>query len=276
VVERALARDLRAKSKYVIPNAITALSIVMGMVSIYYAYQGQFVVAAWVIMYSTILDKLDGSTARVLKASSPFGGQLDSFSDFVAFGIAPAFLVFVICSVDPKIKVAFEHKDTPFFLYASLVFFILTSALRLARFNITDLRGSRYMMGMATTVAGGLAATYILTCYKYLQFPVFVEMLQGIPYLMILLGAMQVSTFPIAKAGAKKTRFARTFDAFGIVLSIVLIILRKFPEFLLGAAALYLIVSFAHAYKDRERIYAEWGLGPDALDAPSEEPTEEP
>ena len=102
---------LRHKTRFVIPNMITAASLVMGLVSIFFSQRHDFETAAWVILYSTILDKLDGTTARALKASTSFGTEFDSFSDFTAFGLAPAFLVFTYFSNDPSALANFQGGE---------------------------------------------------------------------------------------------------------------------------------------------------------------------
>ena len=248
---------LRDKSKYVIPNIITSLSLMLGLISIFYSSKGNYAVASWVILYSAILDKLDGSTARALKASSEFGGQMDSFSDFVAFGIAPAFLVYAVCTSDPAVAVAFQNGETPFFLYFSVVFFILASAMRLARFNITSMPGSPYMIGLATTAAGGLVAGYILTCYAHISSGFFVVLLQGLPYFILILAGLEISNLPMLKVGHKRTQWGKIIDIAGFFFFLFCVITRSFPELLFMAATIYIIASFAHAFKDREGVLAE-------------------
>lgn len=244
-----------SNSRYMVPNSITALSLVMGLISIFYSTNGHYVTAGWVILYCTILDKLDGSTARALKASSSFGGQMDSFSDFVAFGIAPAYLVFSICTKDPIVsKMFLESSEHPLFLYLSLIFFVLASALRLARFNVTMLEDSKHMFGLATTVAGGFIATYILSCYEYYPENVAVKVLRYLPYYLLILAALEVSRFPIVKIGYKESRFARIGELVLTIVALLCIVTRTFPEFLWLSSTVYTIAGFVYAFKNREFI----------------------
>jgi len=76
--------------RYLIPNGFTASSMALGITSAYLSAHDQFTLAAWMITWGVLLDKLDGSAARLFNASSDFGVQFDSFADFVIFGIAPA------------------------------------------------------------------------------------------------------------------------------------------------------------------------------------------
>ena len=79
--------------RYLVPNALTSMSVALGLLSIQASLAGSYRMAAWWAMYCVLTDKLDGLAARALKASSGFGAQLDSFADFLSFGVAPATLV---------------------------------------------------------------------------------------------------------------------------------------------------------------------------------------
>lgn len=248
------SNPLLAKSKYVFPNVITALSLVMGLLSCFYSIQGQYVTASWVILFSVVLDKLDGSTARALKASSPFGVQFDSFSDFVAFGIAPVVLVFSIATNDEMVKAVFEAKETPLFLYFSLIFFVLASAMRLARFNITTTTNQRFMVGLPTTASGGLIACCVLTCYAHYDIYIFVKLLQWLPYLLLLLGGLEVSNLPMIKIGHRESKWARNLELLLSITVLLCIISRSLPEFLLISSSTYITVGFIDAFKERHEI----------------------
>ena len=80
--------------KYLIPKSFTAFSMILGLASIYNSTQGQYDLAAWMIVWGVLLDKLDGTSARLFNASSDLGAELDSFADFVSFGLAVAALMF--------------------------------------------------------------------------------------------------------------------------------------------------------------------------------------
>ena len=85
---------MRVHPKYFVPNAFTALSMLFGLASMTMSAAGNFQLAAWMILWGVLLDKLDGTAARLMHASSEFGVQFDSFADFVVFGIAPAGLFY--------------------------------------------------------------------------------------------------------------------------------------------------------------------------------------
>ncbi len=79
-----------------IPNFITSLNLVSGFVSIIFALNGQPVTASWLILAAMVFDFLDGFSARLLKAYSDIGKELDSLADVVSFGVAPAIIIYQI------------------------------------------------------------------------------------------------------------------------------------------------------------------------------------
>src|SRR5215470_14900689 len=89
--------------RYLAPNLITASSMIFGLVSLWAATHGDVPLAAWMIIYAVLTDRLDGLVARAVKGTSELGMQLDSFADFMNFGIAPAFLVLSYLSGRPDL-----------------------------------------------------------------------------------------------------------------------------------------------------------------------------
>ena len=77
---------MKKQSRYIVPNGFTALSMLFGFASIAASAEGSYVIAAWMIVWGVLLDKLDGTAARLLDACSDFGMEFDSFADFVVFG----------------------------------------------------------------------------------------------------------------------------------------------------------------------------------------------
>jgi len=108
-----------------VPGFFTTLNIFCGFLSITFASQGQFSIAAWVIILAAIFDSLDGVMARLTHASSQFGVELDSLADVVSFGAAPSFLVY---------QMYFRALEPWGILIAALP--VVLGAIRLARFNV--------------------------------------------------------------------------------------------------------------------------------------------
>ncbi len=112
------------KFSFIVPNAITLAGTCSALTGMKVAMEGRFVLATIYIILAAIFDGLDGRAARLLKASSSFGEILDSLSDFVAFGVAPAFIMYFWVS----------HNYNGFG-WAITLFFVMCCGLRLARFN---------------------------------------------------------------------------------------------------------------------------------------------
>jgi CDP-diacylglycerol--serine O-phosphatidyltransferase len=108
----------------IIPNAITVTALCTGLSSIRFALLERWEFAVCLILLAAILDALDGRVARFLRADSAFGAELDSLSDFISFGVAPAVLLFLYS--------LHLWKGTG---WALALFFSTCMALRLARFN---------------------------------------------------------------------------------------------------------------------------------------------
>lgn len=107
-----------------IPNLLTMLGLCCGLVAIRLGFEGRFEQAAVLVIVAMVIDGLDGRLARLLKATSRFGAEFDSLSDFLCFGVAPAMLLYF-----------WSMHDWRAFGFAPCLLFAVCMALRLARFN---------------------------------------------------------------------------------------------------------------------------------------------
>ena len=107
-----------------VPNVLTLLALCAGMTAIRFAISGDFEAACYAILAAGIFDGLDGRMARLLKATSRFGAELDSLSDFISFGVAPAAVLYL-----------WTMSQLHSIGWAIVLFFAVCCALRLARFN---------------------------------------------------------------------------------------------------------------------------------------------
>jgi CDP-diacylglycerol--serine O-phosphatidyltransferase len=133
--------------KHHIPNALTTLNLLSGLISITLVMEGNYIYASLFIFIAALFDFLDGNAARILKAHSELGKQLDSLADMVSFGVAPGIMIFQMISLHcaGSCNVLERMHITPFF--AMLI--PVCSALRLAKFNI-DLRQEVNFIGLPT------------------------------------------------------------------------------------------------------------------------------
>ena len=109
----------------ILPSMITLSSIVAGMSAILFASFGQFEKAVIAIMLAAVFDGFDGRVARMFRASSQFGVELDSLADSISFGVAPAFVIFF-----------FSRQEMKSFAWVICLVFAICCVLRLARFNV--------------------------------------------------------------------------------------------------------------------------------------------
>ena len=107
-----------------VPNVLTLLALCAGMTAIRFAINGQFQEATITIIAAGVFDGLDGRLARLLKATSSFGAELDSLSDFISFGVAPAAVLYL-----------WTMSQLNSVGWAIVLFYAVCCALRLARFN---------------------------------------------------------------------------------------------------------------------------------------------
>ncbi|MCK9209775.1 MAG: CDP-diacylglycerol--serine O-phosphatidyltransferase [Ignavibacteriaceae bacterium] len=139
-------------TKRIFPNSFTSLNLFCGFLSILETAQQDYNLAALLIGAAAVFDALDGVAARITKSSSQFGVELDSLSDVVSFGVAPAFLIY---------EIGLNRLDTLGIIFAGV--FLLCGAFRLARFN-TQLVGFKkeYFVGLPIPTAALTIAAYIL------------------------------------------------------------------------------------------------------------------
>ena len=155
--EQVANKTVTRKGVYVIPNSFTLLSLLAGFYAITISSQGQFMTACIAIFVSAVLDGMDGRAARMLKAQSAFGEQLDSLADCIASGLTPAVLIYHY-ALQPLGRVGIACA----FVYASC------AALRLARFNVQiGVVDKKYFIGVASPLAAILIATFVMVTMDY-------------------------------------------------------------------------------------------------------------
>lgn len=134
-----------------IPSLFTVGNLMLGMFAIMMAVDGKVSMAAIMIIIAMLLDGLDGRVARALKVESEFGKELDSLSDVVSFGVAPAFIMYITSLHDLNSALA----------WSVTAIFPVFGAIRLARFNVRPgIPG--YFIGLPIPAAGGVLATLAL------------------------------------------------------------------------------------------------------------------
>ncbi|MSP64735.1 MAG: CDP-diacylglycerol--serine O-phosphatidyltransferase [Ignavibacteria bacterium] len=139
-------------TRAVVPSLFTILNMFCGFLSITKSSEKEFAMACWFIIAASIFDSLDGAMARLTKTSSEFGVQIDSLSDIVSFGVAPAFLVYQLSLFQ------FEVSGV---IISSLL--MVMGGIRLARFNVQLVGFDKdYFTGLAIPLGALFIITFIL------------------------------------------------------------------------------------------------------------------
>lgn len=175
----------------VVPSLFTLANLFFGVWSLVLAGQGEFYRASWYIVIAGVLDLLDGVFARMSRTGTAFGAELDSLVDMVSFGIAPAYLIWVVHFTD-------QGQFAWVFSYA----FAVCVALRLARYNLhTGGPPKRGFTGLPSPAAGITLATY----YPFTQTDWYQTDLVGLPWNQIMI----FLTIALALAMVSNLRYAR-------------------------------------------------------------------
>lgn len=206
-----------------IPNFITCLNLFTGCIGIVYAFRGELIIAGYAILIAAVFDFFDGMTARLLKAHSEIGKELDSLADVVSFGVLPSVIIYQLFLQSPQVG-----NISPF-LNMSAFLIAIFSALRLAKFNI-DVRQSENFIGLPTPANALLIGSlpmilaqnnWFFTAYILNPFFLFIFSL-GMSILL-------VTEIPLISLKFKSLNLSDNLFRYILVLSaIVLIIIFKF------------------------------------------------
>ncbi len=226
--------------KYTVPNSFTALSLLLGVASIVTTQLGDLELAAWLIVWCGLLDVMDGLSARMLKATSSFGAEFDSMADLVSFGVAPAVLV-----LNAGLQIGdIAYQSGPFYLLlVAIGVFVLTGAMRLARFNlISDQPNDGWFLGVPITAAGGgIVSSLVLVLLHNEDIAASLPLHLYLPVLMFVLAIMMVSRLRFPKAKMRNNMFINITQIVIVAGVYYCGITRSFPEYLLGTGVFLLI-----------------------------------
>jgi len=226
-----IKKDELKKGIYIIPSLFTCGNMSCGILSVFSSIDGQFVNAAWFLIGALACDILDGRIARMTKTTSEFGMQLDSMSDLISFGIAPAMMMYLlVLNTMGKIGIAIA------------VLFVLCSALRLARFNVLSQSGEahRHFVGLPTPASAGVIISFVLS-YELLSpegyslnvnnvktIPVLMELMPAffkvMPIVIVVLSFLMVSNIPYLSFKRLKLTRVRTIELMAVVIVLIILI----------------------------------------------------
>jgi CDP-diacylglycerol---serine O-phosphatidyltransferase len=213
---------------YLLPNLMTTAGLFAGFYSIVTAMTGHFDRAAMAIFVAMVADGLDGRVARLTNTESAFGAQYDSLSDMVAFGIAPALVVY-----SWSLSVLGKLGWLGAFLYAA------ATALRLARFNTQahDMTDKRYFQGLPCPSAAGIVAGAVWTGSTYTVGGVIMAV--PVAILTMVVAGLMVST--IRYYSFKSMDFKGRVPFFTVVIAVLILtaVALEPPEMLFSVFFFY-------------------------------------
>ncbi|MFZ5939336.1 MAG: CDP-alcohol phosphatidyltransferase family protein [Bacteroidota bacterium] len=236
-----------------IPNFITLLNLMAGVLAIWFSTQGEWKITLALILAAAVFDFLDGMAARVLKAGSPIGKQLDSLSDMVSFGVLPAFLLYQVYRFGFTLDQGSRILAAPLIrdlIGLSVLMIPAAAAIRLARFNLYD-QGDGIFSGLATPANtlfwAGIYAEVMKNGQLY-DHPDFIWFLLIVQVLLTVLMILPVPMFSLKFRNFRlKENFIRYFF---LLLALILLIaggLQAFPVIILC----YILLSFVNFFAGR-------------------------
>jgi len=221
------------KSRFILPNLLTLIGVCLGISSIKFAIDQNYNIAVIFLIFAAILDMLDGRIARLIKGTSEFGKELDSLTDFVSFGIAPAFILYF-----------WELKNYGKIGWAVTLIFSVCCVLRLARFNLTKISENaewKYNYFEGVPSPAGAILILLPLIYELSGLQLNFDIKKFTPYMVIAVAVLLISNIPTFSLKKIKTSSQLTiFLLFGIVIIFVSLIFFTFKA-LLVLSLLYLI-----------------------------------
>jgi len=234
----------KKSARMLLPNMLTLIGVCIGLTSIRFALSGEFHLAIMAIVFAALIDGLDGRIARMIKGTSKVGKELDSLTDMISFGVAPAFIMyFWVLNTIGK------------FGWLLSLIYVICVALRLARFNISSNQEpswrDNFFEGVPSPAGGILVLSpLIFSLSDFNYFNISYQIIT--PVIFILTSLLLISKFP-TYSFKKITipRKATIFLLFGIILFFGLLLIYTFDVITI-ASAIYLLllpVSFFHYQK---------------------------
>ena len=238
----------KKRARMILPNMLTLIGVCIGLTSIRFALDGKFELAIIAILFAAIIDGLDGRIARLIKGTSKVGKELDSLTDMISFGVAPAFIMYF-----------WKLNTLGRFGWLLCLVYVICVALRLARFNINSNQEpswrDNFFEGVPSPAGGILVLTPLiisLTGFNLIQLDYDLM----VPVFFITTSFLLISKFP--SYSFKKIVIPRKttiFLLFGIVLFFGLLLIYTFNVIAISATiyVLLLPISFFHFQKIKKQ-----------------------
>ena len=223
------------KSRYLLPSTLTLIGVCLGISSIKFSLDQNYSLSVVLLLFAALLDGLDGRVARLIDGTSEFGKELDSLTDFVSFGIAPAFILYF-----------WELNNYGKIGWAVTLIFSVCCVLRLARFNLTKISEqeqwrANFFEGVPSPAGAGLVLLPLI--YELSNFEIGFEVKNITPYLAIFVSILLISKVPTFSF--KKIKIQRKLTIFlflGIGIISISLIFFTFETLLIMGIGYFLLI----------------------------------
>jgi len=235
--EPAQRKSRRLKHIAFLPSFITLINGACGFIAILFASDSYFAMAGFLILLAMVADVLDGRVARLTRTTSSFGGQLDSLSDAISFGVAPAFLMIQLVEFHLG-YLGFEDLGLPMLLGRVIilcaVLYAMCAVVRLARFNVENEEDEAAHMnfaGLPSPAAAGVVVSFVifhqqilprLVDYNSELFHIFT--VTSFPLITILSGILMVSRIRYPHVANQLLRSKKSLGFLLLIFAVVLLI----------------------------------------------------
>ncbi len=229
------------KTRVILPNMFTLVGVCIGLSSIKFAFDGNFKFSIIAIIVAAIIDGLDGRIARLIKGTSRVGKELDSLTDVISFGVAPAFIMY-FWSLNQIGRVG----------WLICLIYVMCVALRLARFNVSSEAEpswrDNFFEGIPSPAGGVLVLLPLV--YSFSEFQIIkLNYDLFVPIFFIIVSILLISKIPTYSF--KKIKVQRNFTIFlllGVVFYFGLILIYTFNALVLSALLYLLMIPISTAH----------------------------
>ena len=232
-------------ARMLLPNILTLIGVCIGLTSIRFALSGEFHLAVIAIIFAALIDGLDGRIARLIKATSKVGKELDSLTDMISFGVAPAFIMYF-----------WKLSSLGRLGWLLCLIYVICVALRLARFNVNSNQEpswrDNFFEGVPSPAGGILVLTPLiisLTNFEYINIDYNIVA----PIFFIITSLLLISKFPTYSF--KKIVIQRKttiFLLFGIILFFGLLLV--YPFIMISMSAIIYLFLLPISYFNYQKL----------------------
>jgi len=229
------------KSRVILPNILTLIGVCIGLTSIKFAFDGKFELSIIAVIVAGIIDGLDGRIARLIKGTSKVGKELDSLTDVISFGVAPAFIMFF-----------WSMSEIGRLGWLISLIYVVCVALRLARFNVNSETEpswrDNFFEGIPSPAGGVLVLMPLIYSFSEIQF-IKLNYQIIVPILFIFISILLISKIPTYSL--KKIvvpRSASIFLLFVIVLYFGLLLIYTFNTLIISGILYILMIPISSVH----------------------------